>query len=92
MKSSKALPTKTFSRVKGGPFKDFTDAINAGKKSGSDLSYGTDFTETALLGLVAINAGKNIKYNAKKMRATNDWDANKYLESHYYYKEEFLSG
>lgn len=43
-------------------------------------------------GLVAINAGKNIKYNAKKMRATNDWDANKYLESHYYYEEEFLSG
>jgi len=39
-----------------------------------------------------INAGKNIKHNAKKMRATNDRDANKYLESDYDYKEEFLSG
>lgn len=63
LKSSKVLPPKTLARVKGGPFKDFTDAIKAGKK---------------------------IKYNAKKMRVTNDRDANKYLESQYDYKEEFL--
>ncbi len=74
----------------GGPFKEFTDSIKAGKKAGSDFSYAADFTETALLGLVAIQAGTKIKYNAKKMRVTNNKEANKYLMSQYDYKSGFI--
>jgi predicted dehydrogenase len=90
VKSSGALPPKTLERVKGGPFKEFTDSIKAGKKAGSDFSYAADFTETALLGLVAIQAGTKIKYNAKKMRVTNSKEANKYLTSQYDYKKGFI--
>lgn len=90
LRSNKALPPKTLPRVKGGPFKEFTDAIKAGEKSGSDFSYAADFTETALLGLVAMQAGGKIKYNAKRMRITNNRDANKYLESQYDYEKGFI--
>ncbi len=90
LRSSKALPPKTLERVKGGPFKEFTEAIKAGKQAGSDFSYAADFTETALLGLVAIQAGERIKYNAKKMRVTNSKEANKYLTTQYDYKKGFI--
>lgn len=90
VKSSGGLPPKTLDRVRGGPFKEFTDSIKAGKKAGSDFSYAADFTETALLGLVAIQAGTKIKYNAKKMQVTNNKEANKYLTSQYDYKSGFI--
>ena len=90
VKSSGSLPPKTLDRVRGGPFKEFTDSIKAGKKAGSDFSYAADFTETALLGLVAIQAGTKIKYNANKMRITNNKEANKYLASEYDYKSGFI--
>ena len=90
VKSSGSLPSKTLDRVRGGPFKEFTDSIKAGKKAGSDFSYAADFTETALLVLVAIQAGTKIKYNANKMRITNTKEANKYLISEYDYKSGFI--
>ncbi len=92
LRTSRALPAKTLPRVKGGPFKEFTDAIKANKQSGSAFSYAADFTETALLGLVAIETGKTIKYDSKKMRITNNRKANQYLESRYDYNEAFLPG
>ncbi|MBK1880151.1 Gfo/Idh/MocA family protein [Pelagicoccus mobilis] len=90
LRSDKALPKKTLKRVKGGPFREFAEAIRNGEKAGSDFQYAADFTETALLGIVALEAGEKIKYNAKKGVVTNLPEANKYLESQYDYKKEFL--
>ena len=92
LRSSRSLPAKTLPRVRGGPFKEFAAAIKDGKQAGAPFSYAADFTETALLGLVAMEVGKPIKYNASKMRITNNRKANKYLNSQYDYIEEFLPG
>lgn len=84
------LPKKTLPRIKGGPQKEFANAIREGKQPGSNFGYGAPFTEIALLGNVALFAGGRIKYDPKKMRITNNKAANKYLYSEYEYNKEFL--
>jgi predicted dehydrogenase len=86
------LPPKTLPRIKGGPQKEFADAIRAGRQPGSNFDYAARFTEVALLGNVALFAGERITYNPERMLVTNNWEANKHLESLYDYNEEFLPG
>lgn len=84
-----ALPPKTLPRVKGGPFREFVDAIRNGETAGSDFQYAADFTETALLGIVALEAGERIEYDGAKGRVTNLKEADKYLKSRYEYRPGF---
>ncbi len=85
-----SLPEKTLPRIKGGPQKEFADAIRDGKMPGSNFDYAAPFTEVALLGNVSLFAGGRIEYDAAKMRVTNDRQANKYLQSQYEYNKAFL--
>lgn len=84
------LPEKTLPRIKGGPQKEFADAIREGKMPGSNFDYAAPFTEVALLGNVALLSGERIEYDPQKMRVKNARSANKYLSSLYDYKKEFL--
>ncbi|EDY80741.1 Oxidoreductase family, NAD-binding Rossmann fold protein [Verrucomicrobiia bacterium DG1235] len=84
------LPEKTLPRIKGGPQKEFADAIRNGTMPGSNFDYAAPFTEVALLGNVSLYAGERIEYDPKKMRVKNVKSANKYLRSLYDYNKEFL--
>jgi len=90
LRRNQALPPKTLERVKGGHFREFTDAIRNGTSAGANFDYAADFTETALLGLVSMEAGGRIEYDAKNMRVTNNEEANRYLYSEYEYNRSFL--
>ncbi len=61
-------PAKTIPRVKE-HHQNWLEGIRAGKKAGSDFSYGGPLTEIALLGIVAT------KLNGQKL----EWDGNKFV-------------
>ena len=84
------LPPRTLPRIRGGPQKEFADAIREGKMPGSNFDYAAPFTEVALLGNVSLFAGTRIEYDPVKMRVTNNPKANKYLSSQYEYNKSFL--
>lgn len=84
------LPEKTLPRIKGGPQKEFAEAIRNGSMPGSSFDYAAPFTEVALLGNVALYAGERIEYDAAKMRIKNVKSANKFLFSLYDYNKDFL--
>ena len=64
--------------------------IRTGTQPGGNFDYASAFTETALLGTVAIAAGEPIEYDGKNMRVTNHAEANRFLQSRYDYRKEFL--
>lgn len=85
-----SLPPKTLPRIKGGPQKEFVNAIRSGTMPGSNFDYAAPFTEVALLGNVSMCAGKRIEYDPVKMKIKNEKSANKYLYSLYDYDKSFL--
>lgn len=59
-------------RVKGGPFKEFLNAVKGeGPKPGSNFDYAAPLTEVVLLGSLAIRLGHRIEWDAPSMRVTN---------------------
>jgi predicted dehydrogenase len=76
-------PAKTIPRVSNHQ-KDWLQAIAKGTKAGSDFSYGGPLTEIALLGVIAIKlAGKELEWDAQKMRFTNCPEAEELLNPPY---------
>ncbi|MDQ8201606.1 Gfo/Idh/MocA family oxidoreductase [Pelagicoccus sp. SDUM812003] len=86
-----SLPPKTLPRIKGGPQKEFADAIREGGMPGSNFDYAAPFTEVALLGNVSLFAGTRIEYDPVKMKVKNNRKANKFLYSLYDYDKSFLT-
>lgn len=65
-------PPKTIPRIKGGHYREWTDAIRGdGPEPGSNFDYGADLTEVALLGVIVQRFGGRIEYDAAAMRITN---------------------
>jgi len=65
-------PEKTIPRIRGGHFREWTDAIRGdGPVPGSNFDYAADLTEMVLLGVLAQRFGGRIKYDAANMRITN---------------------
>lgn len=64
-----------------GHFTEFADAIKQGRPelALSNFDYAGRLTETALLGNVALRAGKKIEWDSVEMKVTNDSAANQYL-------------
>lgn len=78
-------PAKTLPRPKG-IFKDFLDAVRAGKKETSvSFEYGTRLTEFALLGNLAMHAGagKKVMWDGPKMKVTNLPELNAWVKRPY---------
>ncbi len=74
------LPPKTIPRIKGGHYREWTDAIRGdGPPPGSNFDYGAELTEIALLGVLAVRFGGRIDYDAALMKITNRPELNAYL-------------
>jgi predicted dehydrogenase len=71
---------KTIPRIKGGHYREWTDAIRGdGPAPGSNFDYAADLTEVALLGVLVQRFGGRIEYDAEAMRITNRPELNAYL-------------
>lgn len=63
-----------------GHYLEWTEACKGGAPAGGNFDYAGPFTETVLLGNVAIRCGQKIEWDAQQMRITNLPDANKYIQ------------
>lgn len=64
-------------------YEEWIMACKGGPKAYSNFDYAGPLTEMILLGNVAMRSGKKIEWNAKKMKVTNDKDANRLLTKKY---------
>jgi predicted dehydrogenase len=64
-------------------YEEWIGACKGGPKAYSNFDYAGPLTEMILLGNVALRSGKKIEWNAKKMKVTNDKDANRLLTKKY---------
>ncbi len=66
-------PEPVLPRVKGGPMKEWLDAIaKEGPMPGSNFDYSVPLSEVVLLGVLAMRTGKRIEWDGKAGRVTND--------------------
>ncbi len=77
------LPKKTLRRIKGSHLDEFFSAILEDRPASSDFSYASPFTETVLLGTIAQQVGRKLKFDGKKGQFINDPEANKLLRKDY---------
>lgn len=78
-------PAETVARVPNEDhYQNWIDACKGGPAGGSNFDYASPFTETVLLGNVALRTGKKIQWDAKKMKVTNVRDADQlFIEREY---------
>lgn len=59
---------------------DWINSIKNGTKPGSNFDYSGPFTETVLLGTVAVRVPGKLEWDSKKLRFTNSDEANMYVK------------
>ena len=62
---------------------EWIDACKGDLKTSCDFVYGGNEMEMMMLGLVAYRAGKELEYDGKTGRVTNDDSANEFLSRSY---------
>ncbi|MCA9184711.1 MAG: Gfo/Idh/MocA family oxidoreductase [Pirellulaceae bacterium] len=68
----------------GNHYHQWVDACLGNGTTSAPFSYGGPLTEALLLGVVAARfPNTRLEWNAKQMRVTNVFDANRFLRSHY---------
>jgi hypothetical protein len=76
----KNLPPKTIPRIKGGYYREWTDAIRGdGPHPGSNFDCAAELTEMVLLGVIAVRFGGRAEYAAAQMKITNRPELNAWL-------------
>jgi predicted dehydrogenase len=66
-------PEATIARVKGGPFREWLNAIKKeGPEPGSNFDYAANLTEICLLGVLAQRFNTRIEWDAKEATITNN--------------------
>ncbi len=76
----KNLPPKTIPRIKGGHYREWTDAIRGDDPHpGSNFDYAAELTEMVLLGVIAQRFGGRVEYDAAQMKITNRPELNAWL-------------
>jgi hypothetical protein len=77
-------PEKTLPRSPG-HHKEWIEACKANKPEDAKAGfwYSGPFTESLLVGNLAVRLGKRIEWDAKRMRATNAPEADKYINKEY---------
>ncbi len=83
MEVRKNLPPKSIPRVKGEHLDEFLNAIKENRKASSDFSYAGPFTESILLGSIAEQTGRTMRFNGKQGKFVGDAEANKMLKKQY---------
>ncbi|MFZ2146260.1 MAG: Gfo/Idh/MocA family oxidoreductase [Sedimentisphaerales bacterium] len=79
-------PAKTLPRVKGSHEQNWIEACKTGGQATSQFDYSGPFTETVVMGNLAIrpeNVGKKLLWDGDNMKVTNDEKANEYVNMHY---------
>ncbi len=77
-------PEPSLPRIHSEHYKEFADACKGSKvKPMSNFEYASRLTETALLGLVALQAGKKIEWDSKNMRVKNGNQDSIFLKREY---------
>ena len=77
-------PPEKLARIPGEDHEmNWVDAAKGKTETDSPFSYASKLTETMLLGVVSLHAGKKIEYDAANMRVTNIPEANQYLSRTY---------
>jgi predicted dehydrogenase len=81
--SGKNAPAEKIPRVKNHAW-DWLEAIRNGRQAGSNFDYGGPLTQTALLGVIAIQfPGQTLQWDNAKMRFTNSEQANAMVSPSY---------
>lgn len=76
-------PERKFPRVNSKCYKEFADACKGGNLPLSNFEYGARLTETALLGLVALDLKKKIEWDAENMSVKNCSQKSIFLDREY---------
>jgi len=66
-----------------GAHAEWLAACKGDKPAGSNFEYSAAFTEMVLLGNVAVRAGGRIEWDSRKMKVTNNRDANRFVYKKY---------
>ena len=75
-------PPRTLPRT-AGHYQEWIAAAKGGKPANCNFEYARLFAETALLGVVSVRTGKDLSYDARNARFTNDDAANEHLNPPY---------
>lgn len=74
-------PPKTIPRIKGGHYREWTDAIKGdGPTPGSNFDYAAELTEMLLLGVLAQRFGGHLDYDDAAMKIRNRPELDAYLK------------
>jgi predicted dehydrogenase len=77
----KGYPAEKYPRVAGGPVEEFIRASkDEGPEPGANFDYASPFTETTLLGVMAMRFGGRIEWDAEKMEVTNRPELNAFVK------------
>ena len=63
--------------------RNYTNTQKGGPAAGSNFDYSGPFTETVLLGNLAIRSGRQLDWDAENLRVTNFDPANQYVTKQY---------
>jgi predicted dehydrogenase len=80
------FPTPSIPRIEGdmkGHYADWIQACKGGRPACSNFNHAGPFTETVLLGNVALRVGQKITWNKAQMKIANLPEANRYLHASY---------
>ena len=73
-------PAEVYPRIKGGPFAEWVRAIKGeGPEPGANFEFASRFTETCLLGALAVRHGGRIEWDAAKGEVTNRPELNAFV-------------
>ena len=76
------LPPKTLNR-RLGTWGEWVEAIRGGEPAGCNFDWAGIITEAVLLGNIAIRVGKDLQWDAEKVKFANNDKANEYVASKY---------
>lgn len=79
------IPERTIPRCKGGHRREWIDACKAGKPEDakSGFHYSAPFTESLLVGVLAVRLGKRIEWDSASLKATNCPEADALIHKTY---------
>ena len=83
IRQARALPPKTIPRIKGEHLDEFFNAIKENRPASSDFSYAGPFTESILLGSIAEQTGRTMRFDGEQGKFIGDAEANKMLSKKY---------
>jgi predicted dehydrogenase len=75
-------PPKTLKR-RSGTWGEWVEAIRGGEPAGCNFDWAGIITEAVLLGNIAIRTGKNLQWDAEKMKFANNDEANEQVKPDY---------